>query len=420
MRVVYIHQYFRTRNMAGGTRSYEQARRLVALGHEVAVVSTTMAPSGSPLSWRTTVEDGIQVHWLCLPYSNRMSFRRRILAFLWFAAGASVKATRLGGDVVFATSTPLTVAIPGMIAARLRRARFVFEVRDLWPEVPVDLGVLRNPILVRLAYALARAAYRNADQVVALSPGMAAGVAVQGCPTARITTVPNAADLDLFASAREDGARFRAGQCWLGDRPLVVYLGTFGRVNGLAYLVRLAAALRPVDPEVRFLLVGDGAEREALRGLADRLGVLDTTLFLRPPVPKATVPAILGAATVATSVVLPVPSLVANSANKFFDALAAGCPVALNYGGWQAELLRETGAGVQLHPTDVRAAAGVLRERLEDRGWLDRAGRAARRLAVERFSRDALFDRLLTAVLGEAGGDRAMAMPRRGVGRHGR
>ncbi|MGD9991028.1 glycosyltransferase family 4 protein [Pseudonocardia sp.] len=401
MRITYIHQYFVTRSMPGGTRSYEQARRLVDAGHEVHVITTDSDATELSLRWRTTQEDGITVHWLPAPYSNTMSFARRIIAFFQFALFATIKATRIGGDVVLATSTPLTVAVPGVIAAKLRRARFVFEVRDLWPELPIEIGALRNPVARRLAFALARFAYRNADRVIALSPGMKDGVVAQGYPAESVVVVPNACDLDLFATDDSAAAEFRAARPWLQDRPLVTYVGTFGLINGVGYLVRLAARVAEIDPEVRFMLVGDGAERDEVVALARELGVLDRSVFVVPPVTKAEVPTILSAATVATSMFLPLPGMAANSANKFFDALAAGRPIAINYGGWQAPILQESGAGVVLDPSDLDLAAKDLVARVRDDRWLAEARRAARMLATTRFSRDTLFDAFSEAVTGE-------------------
>lgn len=403
MRIIYIYQYFSTRSMCGGTRAYEQARRLVGLGHEVHVVTSDTTAVQASMSWRTTVEDGIRVHWLPAPYSNSMSYRRRIRAFLQFALGASMLATRLGGDVVFASSTPLTAAIPGLVAARLRRARFVFEVRDLWPEIPVEVGALRNPAAIRLAYALVRAAYRNADHVVALSDGMAQGVARHGYPTDRISVVPNACDVDLFTVDADEAELFRRSHPWLQQRPLVVYLGTFGRVNGVGYLVRVAAEMATIDPEVRFLLVGGGAEFSETIRLAADLGVLNRSLYIMPGVAKREVPTILGAATIATSVFVPLPGLAANSANKFFDSLAAGRPQTINYGGWQAEILRESGAGLVLNSHDIPLAAKELAAGLHDQAWLARAGAMAARLAADRFSRDQIFEVFASAVLGHDG-----------------
>lgn len=400
MRIVYIYQYFTTRSMPGGTRAFEQARRLAASGHDVHVLTSDTRAHRPSASWRTTVESDIRVHWLPAPYANTMSYRRRIWAFLQFAICAAVKARRLRGDIVFASSTPLTVAVPGLVGCGLRRARFVFEVRDLWPEVPIAMGALRHPVARWLAFALAKAAYRRADHIVALSPGMAEGVRAHGVPAERISVVPNASDLDLFVPDAEAVRAFRGARPWLGGRPLVVYVGTFGRVNGIDYLVHLAAEVANTAPEVRFLLVGEGAELPGVTRLASQLGVLDTNLFIEPSVPKEDVPTILGAATVATSTTVDVPALAANSANKFFDALAAGRPQAINYGGWQAAILRESGAGIVLDPHDIALAAKELTARVHDQEWLSRASGAAIELAVDRFARDRLFETLVRAVEG--------------------
>jgi glycosyltransferase involved in cell wall biosynthesis len=232
---------------------------------------------------------------------------------------------------------------------------------------------------------------------------MALGVARNGCPPDRISVVPNACDLDLFVPDQQAVRQFRASRPWLQQRPLVVYVGTFGKVNGVGYLVRLAAEVARIDPEIRFLLVGGGVELPEVTRLASKLDVLDANLFIAPKVRKDEVPTILGAATLATSTTIPLPILSANSANKFFDALAAGRAQAVNYGGWQADLLRDTGAGLVLDPHDVALAAKDVAARVRDEEWLSRAGAAATRLAVERFSRDRLFEVFARSVLGPSG-----------------
>ena len=392
MRIVYIHQYYCNPQMAGGIRSYEQARRLAARGHEVHVITTDITPGRRELGWRRTEEDGIHVHWFSVPYSNTMSFARRIWAFAEFMVLATVKAAGLKADLVFATSTPLTVAVPGVLAARLRRVPFVFEVRDLWPEVPIEMGALRHPATRRLAGALANFAYRNAEEVIALSPGMAAGVTARR-PATRTTVIPNAADLALFAVEPEAVHRFREEHRWLGDRPLIVYTGALGMVNGVDYLIRAARRMRELDPDVRVLIVGHGKEWEDTKALAARHGLLDHTVRMWPKVPKSQLPVILGAATMSSSFVRPIRALWDNSANKFFDALAAGRPIAINHGGWQADLLTTTGAGLVLDPYDADSAGELLVRHVRDELWLKEASAAAHRLAVEQFSRDMLFDR---------------------------
>jgi glycosyltransferase involved in cell wall biosynthesis len=282
------------------------------------------------------------------------------------------------------------VAVPGVLAARLRRVPFVFEVRDLWPEVPIEMGVLRNPIARRLAGALANLAYRNAEEVIALSPGMAAGVTARR-PGTRTTVIPNAADLAMFEVAPEAVRHFRDEHRWLGDRPLIVYTGALGAVNGVEYLVRAARRMGETDPDAQVLIVGHGREWDATKRLAAEYGLLDRTVHMWEQVPKADLPVILGAATLSSSFVRPIRALWDNSANKFFDALAASRPIAINYGGWQADLLHETGAGLVLDPHDADHAGVVLAAHIRDDLWLKQAREAAHQLAVERFSRDLLF-----------------------------
>ena len=391
MRIIYLHQYFHTPAVAGSIRSYEMARRFVAWGHEVHLITADREARGG--TYRSD-EAGIQVHWLGVPYSNMLGTYGRIRAFFEFAWRAAHKAAELEGDLIFATSTPLTVALPAVYAARRKGVPMVFEVRDLWPELPVAMGTLKGYPLIAAAQWLERFAYRNAAHVIALSPGMKAGVARAGYPASRVHVIPNSADLDLFGVPASAGAEFRAAHPWLGERPLVLYAGTLGAINGVGYLARLAAALKAHAPEVCFLVIGHGPDEEKIRALARELEVLGENFFMIPKVPKAAMPAVLSATTVATSLFIDLEEMWVNSANKFFDALASGTPVAINYGGWQAELLREHGAGLVLDPHDVAGSAQRLLEKLRDEAWLRRAGEASRHLAETRFSRDDLAKQL--------------------------
>jgi len=396
MRIVYLHQYFNTPDMAGGTRSYEMARRLVRAGHEVHMVTSSRASHGR--RWRRTREAGIQVHWCPVPYTNAMGFGRRMAAFMQFAWRSARKAAGLPADVIFATSTPLTIALPAVYAARRQSAPMVFEVRDLWPEMPIAIGALKSRPAVAAARRLERFAYENADQIVALSPGMKAGVVAAGYPESRVTVIPNSCDRALFRGAEASGAAFRRARPWLQDRPLVVYAGTLGLINGVDYLARLARVVHRRDPEVRFLVVGDGGQHETVRRAAAELGVLEKNFFMMAPVPKSEMPAILAAADIATSVVVDIEATWSNSANKVFDALAAGRPIAINHGGWLADMIHETGCGLVLEAHDLDAAADRLVAALRDPGWLDRAQVAASRVAETRFDRDKLACQLETVL----------------------
>jgi glycosyltransferase involved in cell wall biosynthesis len=390
MRVVYLHQYFSTPGMPGGARSYQMARRLAAMGHEVMMVTSDQRPNSGGSAWRESLEAGVRVYWTPVPYDNVMTYNERIKAFFTFAWRAARKAAELQGDVVFATSTPLTIALPAVYAARRAKCPMVFEVRDLWPAVPIAIGAIRNPLLKAAARWLERFAYRNATRIVALAPGMRDAIVATGYPADRVTVIPNGCDLDVF-TADAPGRDQRAEHHWLKDRPLLVFAGTFGFVNGMEYLVRLAGWIRKLDADVRIVAVGTGREFEATRALAEKLGVLGENLHLLGQLPKMEVAGWLQAADM-TIALFTGPSIVWRDAvqNKFFDSLAAGKPVANNFEGWQAKIAVEAGAGIILSATDHEAAARDVVRRLRDRNWLRSASDAARSLAIGRFNRDLL------------------------------
>lgn len=411
MRILFLDQHFATPRQATSTFPFVMTRELVRRGHAVEVLTTDQ--SGRRGAWYCTEEDGLRIHWCPIPYSNRMGYGRRLVAFGRFGARAAAYGKRLPPcDAVYACSTPLTIALPGVALARRFGVPMIFEVRDLWPEVPIALGALTTPWAIWSARALERFAYRNASYVVARSPMMADGVAAAGYPRERIRVVPNACDFARFQVPDSWGREFRAAHGWLGERPLVLYAGTFGLVNDCRYIVRLAHAVRPLLPDARFLLVGQGREAELVEQAARELGVLNETLFLRPPVPKEEVPRLFSAADVVMSTVRNIPALHANCANKFFDGLAAGRAVAINHEGWLADLIREHDCGLVLPAADITAAARRMAAALRDRERLREAGRRALRLGKARF--DALrctdvVEEVLLAAVGGSGSARKAA-----------
>lgn len=393
MKITYLHQYFNTPDMSGGTRSFEMARRLVDMGHEVTMV-TSSRQSQSDGGWSKTEEHGICVYWLPVPYSNNMSYFARIRAFFKFATASALKAARLPADVVFATSTPLTIALPGVFAALRQSVPMVFEVRDLWPELPIAIGALNNPVLQKSARSLESWAYRHSAAVVALSPEMKTGVVATGYPEQRVAVIPNSCDNSEFVHDATAGQDFRDSRPWLGSRPLLIYAGTFGKINGVAYMVQLAVALSEMGSDLRILLVGEGAEKEVVVDQAKLAGVLGVNLFVEAAAPKRSMPALFSAATMVSSLFIDLPEMRANSANKFFDALAAGKPVYLNYGGWMHQIVSGAECGLAMWNTGIEDAARQLHAAAHNSEWLARAGRESRRLAEELFDRDCLARQL--------------------------
>lgn len=384
--------------MSGGTRSFEMARRMVAQGHEVHMVTSQRNASDAKGSWYTTEEEGIHVHWYPVPYSNHMSYPQRVKAFVLFAYQARRKVLSLNGDVIFATSTPLTIALPAVPASKKKNIPLVFEVRDLWPELPIAMNALKNPILKYVAHKLERWAYTNSSAVVALSPGMKRGVVDTGYPSSRVAVIPNSSDNLFFKHNAIAATEFRSSREWLGDKPLLVYTGTFGKLNGVGYLVDLAVALKDINSDIQILLVGDGQEREKVMLDARKSGVYGENLFIEQRIPKKDIPALLSAATFATSLFIDLPEMQSNSANKFFDSLASGTPVLINYGGWMNELVQSRKCGLSVWKQPVTEVAALLNDKAGDKQWLDQASKAARDLAENEFSRDKLANQLLEVI----------------------
>ena len=384
--------------MAAGTRSYEFARRLVRDGHEVHMVTSDRTGTKA----RNEVIDGIHVSWIPVSYSNEMSFARRMWAFLLFAVLATLEGIKTRPTVVFATSTPLTIVIPALIIKWMKRVPMVFEVRDLWPEMPIAVGALSNPVLIRIARGMEKIAYRQSKNVIALSPGMKDGIVATGYPETQVVVVPNGSDVESFVIDQQRGKDWLAKQDWYQGGKIVLYAGTLGLVNGVEYLVDVAKAARELEPSITFLIVGAGKESTEIRQKAEELGLLGHQVIMLGAMQKKEIPVVYSVASVATSLFRPIPEMENNSANKFFDALAAGIPVAINYGGWHERLLRENHCGLRLS-RDPEKGAEELANFLNDQAQLLSAGSNAKQLAVREFARDKLYDDFLDVLVSSAG-----------------
>lgn len=404
MLILYIHQYFNTPNMPGSTRSYEMARRFVDQGHDVHVITSWRNPCVAT-SWMHSIEAGINVHWLPVEYSNNMLFFDRIKAFIRFAIKSAFQAFKIKADVIFATSTPLTIALPAVYASRRQKIPMVFEVRDLWPELPIAIGELKNPGLCYLARKLEHWAYKNSAAVVTLSPGMKAGVVLAGYPPEKVAVIPNSSDNAEFSYNSVAAQKFRGERKWLAERPLIVYTGTFGKINGVHYMVELASALLRRHSDIRILLVGNGSERNKIKLAAQEAGVYHLNLFIKNSLPKNQIPTLLSAANMAAVLFIDLPEMRANSANKFFDSLASGTPVFLNFGGWMHDLVVSHQCGLSMWHKPIDEIAEELDSKLHDEQWVEKAGNASRQLAEKYFDRDLLADQLISVLQTVVDGD---------------
>ena len=400
MRLLYFHQHFATPKGSSGTRSYEFARALIARGHQVTMICGAHKLSGLDLpyeeakGWHRGNVDGIDVISLPLAYSNRDSLVRRGWTFLRFALRSIRLALELDYDLVFATSTPITAVIPGLAAKWLRGKPFVFEVRDLWPELPRALG-LRNPFLLGGMSLLEFLGYRSADACIGLSPGIVEGIRARADERLPVAMIPNGCDLEVFHPAK----RARLTLPGIGPDDFVAgFTGAHGVANGLDALLAVAEELkRRGDTRVRLAFIGDGKEKERLAAKATELGLTNCLFF--SPVPKTELGAITASLDCGLMVLRDVPAFYrGTSPNKFFDYIAAGIPVVNNYPGWLAGLITEYRCGIVVPPGNAAAFADALQSLASNAEARRAMGAAARSLAEKEFARPILADRFIAAL----------------------
>lgn len=387
MRILYIHQYFNTPHKSGGTRSFDLASQFVKNGHQVVLITTTRQKFDFPNKkrWNIITIEGIEVHVLRNDYSNKMSALRRIGSFLEFAVFSSMHILKLRTDVVLATSTPLSVAIPAFIKKWVHKTPFIFEVRDVWPEAPIALGVIRGKMAIKISYWFERYIYKNAAAIVALSSDMKKSIVSRCKRVPEITIIPNISEVKRFESARNNGSTED-----LQAKKIVLYAGSVAIVNNIEYVVKLAEALLPIDASIVFHIysTGKGNRFEFVKAMAAEKGLLGVNFFLKDAVSKNELADIYKGCTVASSFVANIPALWANSANKFFDTLAAGKPIVINHQGWQAEEILKYNIGFVLdnNEDNLERTAKEFSDYLNNKSLLSLQGQNAYKLAEEKYS----------------------------------
>lgn len=403
MKILYLHQYFATPESNAGTRSYEMAKRFIANGHEVTFVTSSAYLSSNyrlKKGWNYLEIEGIKLHVLHLPYSNNDSFIKRIWKFLQFSMKSTTKILELKADVLFATSTPLTIAIPSLIYSKIKKVPMVFEVRDLWPELPIAIGAITNPIIISLAKWLEKYTYKNSKRLVGLSPGMCDGIIKQGINSNVVTLATNSCDTDLFDVSPDVGEVFKNEKLpFLKNRKLVVYTGTFGAINKVGYLVDLAVAMKKIDDNICFVAIGDGMEKNDIIENAKSLSVYNDNLYFLDPVAKTEIVKLLSAADLSISLFGPITEMWHNSANKLFDALASSTPIVINYGGWQKKIIETNQCGLVLNPSEYIGSAKQVSSFLKDEPCYSKAKERCKHLAYNEYSRDIMASRIEKTLL---------------------
>jgi len=394
MKVLYFHQHFSTPQGSTGTRSYEMAKRLISKGHQVKIVCGSYGGAQTGLKndfvngRRTGFVEEIEVIELNLAYSNKDNFTKRTWTFVKFAIESILIALKEDYDLVFCTSTPLTAGIPGIFARWLRLKPFVFEVRDLWPELPRAMGVIKNPLILGAMSVLEWISYHSAHRLIGLSPGIVEGIHKRGISRSSIAMIPNGCDLNLFSSTQESVRP----QGIAPDDFVAIFMGTHGVANGLDALLNVGRELKKRNiNNIKILLVGDGKLKPQLVAQAKQES-LESLVFLAP-VRKEELIKLVRSCQLGLQILANIPAFYfGTSPNKFFDYIASGLPVLINYPGWLAQKIIDTESGYAIKPDNQEEFVDGLIHARDHRELLQSKGRNALSLAKQEFDRDILAD----------------------------
>ena len=391
MHILLLHQAFASIHEAGGTRHDEMARFLVEQGHRVTIIASPVSyltgrKSDAPAPAAQEMDpEGLTVLRTYTYSTLHISFAHRIFAFLTFMVSSFTTGLKIKHvDLVWGPSPPIFQTMSAWLLARIKRVPFLLEIRDLWPDFAVAVGVLRNPLLIRISYWLESFLYRHADEIIVNSPGFIANITSKGAR--QVSLVPNGADPRMF-EPDDSGEIFRR-EHQLEDKIVFLYAGAHGMSNDLDVILEASQRLKR-RPEIAFVLVGDGKEKPRLMQKAVDMDL--TNLVFLPPYPKLEMTKVLAAADACIAILKPIPMYATVYPNKVFDYMAAGKPVLLAIDGVIRDVVEEVNAGIPVTPgnaVELAEAACSLADQPDLRHQMGRNGRAY----IERS-----FDRVVLA-----------------------
>jgi glycosyltransferase involved in cell wall biosynthesis len=389
MKALLIHQAFVSPKEAGGTRHFEFAQHLRRQGHDLTIVASSLSyltgTRASKHSGLVTKEiaDGVNVLRAYTLSCLHKSFFWRVISFLSFMCSSVVASFRAGPvDLVIGTSPPIFQAFSAWLVSFLRRRPLLLEIRDLWPEFAVDMGVLRSKTLIALARRLEKFLYARAAHIIVNSPAYRDYLIGKGVPEKKISLIPNGVDPEMF-KPESDGRAFREELGSNGDF-IVTYAGALGMANDIPAILNAAAELRD-EKEIRFLLVGDGKERPNLQKMADDLQL--TNVKFTGARPKSEIADVLAASDACLATLLDIPMFRTTYPNKVFDYMASARPTVLGIDGVIRKVIDDANGGIFVPPGNPKGLAAAVLRLYNNRDEAKRMGHSARKFVVEHFDR---------------------------------
>jgi len=404
MKFLLIHQIFLSPKEGGGTRHFELARFAVQKGHQASVVASDVSYlDGKPIPTESEPEivEGVEIYRARTLNTINKSFTLRAIAFMSFMITAVFKGLKVRDiDVVMGTSPPLLQGISAWVIATIRRKPFLMEIRDLWPDFAIDMGVLKNPVLIWIARRIEVFLYRRAVHLLVNSPAYRTYLIEQrGIPSEKITVIANGVDPTMF-DPKEKGLAFRS-EFGLEDKFIVAYTGAIGPANDLPTVTRAAERLRD-RKDICFLIVGDGKDRPQIEKIVAEQKLENVLMVgLRP---KSEMPSILAAADACLATLKNIPMFKTTYPNKIFDYMAAGRPIVLGIDGVIREVVEEAKAGIFVCPGNDRELAEAVVKLADDRASAEAMGRNGREHVSKHFNRADQSDefvKLLVDLIGD-------------------
>lgn len=383
MNILYIHQYFHSPKEPGSTRSYWIAQELLKNGHQVTMVTQTKKSDKERIEKNV---DGIKVVYLKTFYSQSMSVLQRLKAFMSFvykSIGEGKKHQNI--DLVIATSTPLTVGITALYLKKIKKWPYLFEVRDLWPEVPIQMGAFKNPLVKKSTRWFEKKIYQNAEHVVALSPGMQEGV-LKYLPQEKTSMIPNMSKVDKFWP-RENNEVLREKMELRKDSFKLIHFGALGLANGAHTIIESAKLLKD-DDSVEFIFVGGGSQEPKLKKMCNENKMDNVKFYGRVAMKEMS--DIVNFCDVSIVSFKDLPILYTNSPNKLFDSLSAGKPIIVNSAGWTKEMVEKYNCGYYVNPHSPEEMVEKIKYLQAHPDTLVEMGKNARELAMNKYDKSIL------------------------------
>lgn len=394
MKILYFYQYFSTPKGSWGTRVYDFTKQWVEKGYDVTVVTSVYKKSDIKANkfLEDQVIERIKLKVINVTIDNKQNILQRVWSFIQYMFVSCWYALTLKADIVIASSGPITVGLPGLIARYVRRRKFVFEVRDLWPDGAIELNVIKNKLLVKLSYWFEKCCYKAADHIIVLSPGMKDDIYKRYGFT-NITSVTNSANIQLFSTEIENP--YLHG---LAPKEYAIYTGNIGKVNNSTWLFEAAKLLKEKGRgDIKIVLVGDGQLRGELESRKQKEKVDNFVLI--GLLPKNELVGLIQNAFVSFVPLKGTKVLDTSSPNKFFESLSAGVPVIQNTRGWMKDFLKEHEIGFTVDPNNPEELASLLINLIDKREELELMGEKAKKIAAEKFDKNILANSMLNAII---------------------